>query len=526
MSKRLQDKWSSILISVILGLGIVAGSEVLLRIFNYGEEFDFIIQRSTLGKPDKASLNSQYIALHYFSHIPVKLQSLFRKDPWFADTEFSKVKDKDTYRIFLVGASTTRGFPFPGRTINYSVFLKSILADVLPRKKIEVINAGYDALSSYGVLDVFRQVIEQSPDLIIVYTGHNEFIGHFGANSQRGAFGNREMVNFILHLQHSKLYLLSERFQLYLRSYTQKDPGSGNGVNLFRAMLKKSDFIWSEKDHQNTNRHFAANLQEMAELGKSYGVPILFSSLVSNLKDFPPIDSVHAGNLTPQKMGELRRLNREEKEAELHHDTKQAFELLKASIAIAPDNAPAHYKMGKVMEEMNSFSQARTEYQLARDYDKVHLRACSTFNTIITDVARKTPFPAIDMEEAFTQSSKNGLIGDDLFLEHVHPNVNGHLIIANTIAHYLARHNIIAPASEWEWRRIHSALEYVRGSGYGQEQLTQSRATVGRLLIDFPFYKCDKGLDILKSVHHEDIEADNIRECYRIQNALSADTSA
>ena len=58
-----------------------------------------------------------------------------------------------------------------------------ILNDVVPGKNIEVINAGYDALSSFGVLDLTQQIIDQSPDMLIVYTGHNEFIGHFGVNS-------------------------------------------------------------------------------------------------------------------------------------------------------------------------------------------------------------------------------------------------------------------------------------------------------------------------------------------------------
>jgi hypothetical protein len=40
-----------------------------------------------------------------------------------------------------------------------------------------LLNAGCNALNSLNVLDVFTSLIKYKPDLVIVYSGHNEFFG-------------------------------------------------------------------------------------------------------------------------------------------------------------------------------------------------------------------------------------------------------------------------------------------------------------------------------------------------------------
>ena len=74
-----------------------------LRLAGYGKSFEFIVSDSS-AYPGKSSLNTQYVALHYFKHLPVNLNPLMMEDPWFSDTEFSSKKKAGTYRIFTLGA--------------------------------------------------------------------------------------------------------------------------------------------------------------------------------------------------------------------------------------------------------------------------------------------------------------------------------------------------------------------------------------------------------------------------------------
>jgi len=502
---------------ILLGIGLVLLFEVLLRMFGFGTQYDFILQGKGEGRENKLALNSQYIALHYFHHLPVDLTSVFKDNPWFEDTQFSKNKKPGCVRIFLVGASTTRGFPFTGREISYAGFLRQILSDVAPGREIEVINAGYDAMSSYGILDIVRQLADYEPDMIIAYTGHNEFIGHFGVNSNVRLGQNRSLIDLVLRLQHSRLFLLNEVLLLHLKSLYKPEAMRDSGVNLFKAMLNDEKVTWNERDHQVSEKNFEANLTEIARLGKSEGATVVFSTLVSNLRDFPPLHSQFHQARTEEQKNRMGDLLREGKSAWKSHEWTQALEYFKKASDMDPDFAIAHYDLGKTYEKVNDFARAREQYLLAREKDGIHLRACSRQNGIVREVAEKTHSFLLDMEKVFDEASPHGLVGENFFIEHVHPNVNGHLIMADAIAHSLERNHMLDPGPDhrWHWEREHTAADYVHAAGYTRDEFIRSTATVGRLLLDFPFYHCEKGRQLLRSVGLENSERLKIDSCFK-----------
>lgn len=513
MALRNKKRWVFGVLTLVLGVCLIGFLELILQVVDFGANYDFVIEGNRPDKSEKKSLNSQYIALHYFSHLPVKLQAVFRENPWFEDTEFSKNKNPDTYRIFFVGASTTRGFPYPRRATSYSGFADQILHDVLPGRKIEVINAGYDALSSFGVLDVVRHVMDQSPDLIIVYSGHNEFIGHFGVNSSVNYGQNRHLIQLILRLHESRLYLLNELFLLKLNSISKPLPSRNSGINLFDVMLNNNKMSWGEEDHRIAENNFQENLEEIARLGEKRNVPILFSTLVSNLKDFSPLLSEFSRSLYPKDRQSILSNLEMGYEAIEHKNFKNGIRYLKTSLVLDPYYAQTHFELGQAYEGQADFVHAREEYQLAREYDKIHLRSCLKLNKIIRKIGKAHHIPTVEMGTAFEKASPNGLMGNNLFLEHVHPNINGHLIMADAIVHVMASNNLISRQKNWRWQRLRRAQDYIHDSGFNRKALIQSRSTAGRLLMDFPFYKCREGYEILKSVNLADRETKQFNDC-------------
>jgi len=61
--------------------------------------------------------------------------------------------------------------------------LKHRLSHTFPNKNIEVINTGITAVNSYTLWDLTDDIIEQKPDLVIIYAGHNEYYGALGVGS-------------------------------------------------------------------------------------------------------------------------------------------------------------------------------------------------------------------------------------------------------------------------------------------------------------------------------------------------------
>ena len=59
-------------------------------------------------------------------------------------------------------------------------------------------------MNSFTLRDLFPGVLEQKPDLVLIYTGHNEYYGALGVGSMESLGSSREMVNFLLYLNKFK----------------------------------------------------------------------------------------------------------------------------------------------------------------------------------------------------------------------------------------------------------------------------------------------------------------------------------
>ena len=73
-----------------------------------------------------------------------------------------------------------------------------MLADVWPEREVEVVNLGITSIASFAVAQVVEDALALSPDLVVVYTGHNEFYGLYGA-------GRHQRLQYFLrqlHLTH------------------------------------------------------------------------------------------------------------------------------------------------------------------------------------------------------------------------------------------------------------------------------------------------------------------------------------
>jgi len=493
------------------GILTLLGIEGVLRVSNFGSHFDFILKDNNGGTNSKLSLNTQYIALHYFSHLKVDFEKVFKNDPWFPDTEFTQQKKQNTFRIFLLGGSTTRGFPFTKRTISYSGFLQNILTDVLPNHNIEIINAGYDALSSFAVVDIFKRIIDESPDLIIVYTGHNEFIGHFGTNSTVNLGKNRFVINSIISLQSSKLFLLTKLAIFKIKSIFKEK--NSEPVNLFRSMLKKSKITWSDHDHELTEANYKLNLTEMATIARKKNVRLVFSSLASNLSDFAPLISEISPSIKDLSKQKIKRLLDQGRKFFNENKFDEAIHINKKAVDIDLNYAMSHFQLGKAYIASSRFQEGQAHLKIARDLDKLHLRSCSKLNSIVHQIGREQRVPVIDMEKSLQSYSKNKLLGENFFLEHVHPNINGHLVMGETIARFLFRHDILENKNQWDWTRMRRAKNYVIMSGFDRKQSQNGRYTIGRLLLDFPFYRCKEGQQFLKHAQKLEFETELIRSC-------------
>ena len=94
---------------------------------------------------------------------------------------------------------------------------------------------------------------------------------------------------------------------------------------------------------------------------------------------------------------------------------------------------------------------AKFYFTRARDLDGLRFRAPSLINDTISKLCSQFPYAhLVDMKTAFEDSSTHQIIGNELMLEHVHPNLAGYAMMSNVFYEALKKEHIISPAKEYE----------------------------------------------------------------------------
>jgi len=93
----------------------------------------------------------------------------------FRGSEIQKEKPEDTYRIFMVGGSTTMGYGSTSDQTTIPARLQEKFNQVNLEKRVEVINAGVNGYTSNDEMNLVKnKLVHYDPDLVIVFDGSND----------------------------------------------------------------------------------------------------------------------------------------------------------------------------------------------------------------------------------------------------------------------------------------------------------------------------------------------------------------
>ena len=365
---------------------------------------------------------------------------------------FARDKDAHAFRVFALGASTLLGFPNPAYT-SFPNFLQQMLADAYPAREIEVVNCGVTAINSFVVREFVEEVVEYEPDLVLIYAGHNEFVGPYGASTPFVRLsGNWYFIRLQMFLQRTKTYYLIDSLLHYVAAALRPAaPAESFGVHLVQREIYLED-----EAHRQTEAHYQRNMAEIVEVLREREVPVALCTLVSNLAGFYPLRS--QGLVPPD-----------------------------AVPADYPQHAALHFDAGLAHQAAGDSAQALAAFVRARDLDGIHLRACSPFNRTIRTLAAESEAILIDVEQAFAAHAPAGLVGDELITEYLHPTVWGHYLIAQTIMTSLFAREDALGLAEGRADALDDFAGYCRRLGYGVRERVLARNDLILLLKNMPY---------------------------------------
>ena len=166
------------LAAVLLGLVLVALIEGGLRLIPALDPPAFAIQLARVEGRGLHAVNPDY-ARRFFADMAEPIRRGIRMTP----RPYIEPRARGCVARAFRGGSTVQGYPHP-RRLSAPSYLQEMLGDLFPERQIEVFNAGITAASSFAVARAVEDGIAAlGADLVVVYTGHNELYGVYGAAS-------------------------------------------------------------------------------------------------------------------------------------------------------------------------------------------------------------------------------------------------------------------------------------------------------------------------------------------------------
>ncbi len=393
------------------------------------------------------------------------------KRRWFNEQRFPKTKAAGTYRIFSLGGSTTYGRPYDDRG-SFSGWLREFLPAADPSRNWEVINAGGVSYASYRLAVVMEELTRYEPDLFVIYTGHNEFL-------ERRTYPTLietppALTKAAGLLSRTRIWAAAQRIA--------GTPPAGKHVGgrpvlpsevdtVLAHSVGPSEYTRDDEWRRQVVEHFRFNLNRMVGSAQSAGARVLLVVPASNLKDCSPFKSEHAAGLSAvglsaaglsaDEPGRFETLYRKGIDAMNSGGTEAALAALEEAAAIDNRYAELHYQRGLALQELERWDDAKAAFQRAIDEDICPLRAPSEIKRVAAEVATEQGVPLIDFAQWTESRAPNGIPGADLFLDHVHPTLEGHRHLALQLIETMQRDGILEPSVKWNADAIEAAARRV-----------------------------------------------------------------
>ena len=202
-----------------------------------------------------------------------------------APIPFRDSKSPDAYRIVVQGGSSAAGYPY-GRWAGLAGMLGDRLEATFPEHEIEVVTTAMSAVNSHTLADLAGEIVMIEPDAVLIYAGHNEFVGVMGVGSALTSSGSQFMATLQLKLRQLRLYQLMEWGMAQLKVVARLL--SDDRSSFFAKVASGAQIAYDSETYRAGIEQFETNLDDLLARYAEAGISVYIGTLVSNEKDLPP----------------------------------------------------------------------------------------------------------------------------------------------------------------------------------------------------------------------------------------------
>jgi len=342
---------------------------------------------------------------------------------------FGVEKAKGTRRIFCLGGSTV----YAADVLPWETFparLQDRLASHYSHLQIEAINLGREGSGTTEIGCTAQDILPYRGDLWIIYTGHNEYLNY--------------PLRFLTATQRrvEQSFVGKSRLAQLLADRSGKLKRAESTARRIENFCREQVQIVSGCE---------ANLRDIIRLAQQAGAKVALISPMSNLKA-RPLSAAHFNRLTRNDrlmfssmygQGQVALISRPGEER--GKSLRRAQEFLQWALRVDETHADAHYLLAKTAEALGNYGLAKLEYQAAVDLDAAPQRAKSELLVRLEKVAKEAGATFVDLRPTFERASPNGIWGQNLFVDHLHLNAQGHTLVAQVLSEVIVSQGLLAP---------------------------------------------------------------------------------
>ncbi|MXX40400.1 MAG: hypothetical protein F4Z85_20465, partial [Gemmatimonadetes bacterium] len=408
--------WFLRLATVAVGVALVVVAEGLVRLVpGLGPSPLVVTLAEDEATGESLRATSRFYAQRFFAQYKGRLAAAGQMGEHF----FVEPAPANRYRVVFVGASTVQGFPHPRRLAAAS-FLQAMLADAWPEREVEVVNLGITSIASFAVAQVVEDALVLSPDLVVVYTGHNEFYGLYGA----GRYQRLQYFLRQLHLTHLVDGLIGG-------IGTRDEP-----MELIKMAAARGEVPLHSSGRATAEQNLRDNLRRVSRLCERAQVPLVLCTVVANDAGFAPVGSTEGDEVWKERVEQAAQVLTRGYVAP--EDAEDALQRLEQAAALSSEHAWLWYLQGRALERLGRDAQAQRAFRKARDLDTMPWRAPTAHNAVIRAVAAEHGAVLADVEAAFAEAAPAQGVGWEWMVDHVHFSVAGQVLLARTVLHSIA----------------------------------------------------------------------------------------
>jgi hypothetical protein len=318
-----------------------------------------------------------------------------------------------TLRVVAIGGSTARGAPYHA-SLSFAHVVGWRLATVFPDTRILVENLAYGGAT---IEDMYRALgrLETRPDVLLVYTGHNEFLRYPP---------DREAGTPYYGVRHFSLLAQALAGQIERRGAHEGPAWQGR-----RRLLDRP--VCTAHEAATVHRRFRRMLTAILGTWQRAGTLAVVFLPIANEAGFAPNRSVLPAGTPTQTRARLERIYeqlarpgiRREVEGRLLHEARD----------LAPGFALTWFRLGRWYETAGETARARQHYQRAIDRDGFPIRATSRIRRTIRRAGRATGAVLLDARHAVAPLGRDVLLGNDVIHDNCHPNLRVHVALASMV---------------------------------------------------------------------------------------------